>query len=405
MEEQKSLKCTTAGGDTRTCVTLQEGNIPVLLLAGHGGDTKPGDAPVRKKDSAFAGYGDGEVTFDEDAPFDAFDGNTIEVTDAIRSNFDEAAKPYVVKSSIARGFVDNNRRAAGAWQHFEAGSQDAKEGYGLYHDKVAEFCRKMEKTSERALIIDVHGKAADDLNRGTGEGSSISEASKPGIKEDFLKPLQSEVLRQGIYQSPESFIPAGEAFHNDLEASEDPFNGGYTTRHYGVEKLAGYDFAAVGGQEPVFYKSAGSAGSGGETGSLVTFPDMKLDDGVVGREKVIDGEVRLAAASKEETRKVEGAGTAAGTGALYADESEGGKAANEDVTRRITGALQKENPEQQANAAGTTYEPLLERTESPCQVDAVQLEMGPSLKNDHPEETGKAVAAAVKQYYEQRIKK
>ncbi|WP_314174013.1 hypothetical protein [Streptomyces winkii] len=407
-EGDGALTCTTAGKETRSCVISKEGSIPVLLLSGHGGDTRPGGALPRESDAAFAEYGDGEVTFTKGKPFSAFDGNTIEVTDSIWRNFGAKQKPYVVESDVARGFVDNNRRAAGAWRHFENGSGDAEAAYGLYHDKVAEFCKKIEKASDRALIVDVHGKGDDNLNRGTGEGGTISEASKAGIKEDFLKPLHDEVLRQGIYSNGSSFIPAGEAFYTDLEASESPFNGGYTTRHYSVEKLAGYDFAAVGGSEPVYYKSTGGgAGAGAPTGSLVTFPGMDLDRGKAGRKKTLDPHVSLAAdgetggGAKDGTKRVDGAGPA-GRNALYADESDRGRKANAKLTGQITKALEQESPGQ---PEGVTYEPLLSRTESPCQVDALQLEMGPSLKNTHPERTGKAVAAAVQQYYEQRIKK
>lgn len=398
---QSALRCETAGQQAKTCVTSQEGTIPVLLLSGHGGSTRPGNAAPREGDAAFADYGDGETTFAKGKPFSAFDGNTVEVTREISGNFTGDAKPYVVTSNVARGFVDNNRRAAGAWRHFESGSKDAQAAYGLYHDKVAEFCERISGTSDRALIVDVHGKGDDNLNRGTGQGSTLSEANKAGIQEDFLRPLHDQVKQRGIYQTDKGFIPAGDAFHDDLEASEAPFNGGYTTRHYSVAKLAGYDFATVDGKSPVFYRSTGGEnGAGGATGSLVTFPQMNLDEGKAGTPEGLDDGVRLQA-GEDGTKRVVGAEDS-GQGALFADESTRGLKANERLTEQITAAREKEAP---GRPAGVTYEPLLSRTASPCQVDALQLEMGPSMKNKHPEEAGRAVAAAIKQYYEQRIKK
>lgn len=144
-------------------VTTQEGTLPVILSAPHGGAKDvPGVSPRKGE-----GLEKGSNGF-----FTARDGNTEELVAALADAIEKKTgkKPYLVAAKFHRKYIDANRPPEIAYEDAKA-----KPTYDAYRDTLAAYCRAVKKAHGRGLLLDVHGQGAmrDTIIRGTKDGKTV----------------------------------------------------------------------------------------------------------------------------------------------------------------------------------------------------------------------------------------
>ncbi|MCX7887959.1 MAG: N-formylglutamate amidohydrolase [Verrucomicrobiae bacterium] len=144
-------------------IALQEGQLPVILSAPHGGkDDIPGAKPrtgegLKKGSSGFS------IVRDVDT-----DLLTTEISRALEAK--TGKKPYFVIAKFHRKFADVNRPPRIGYE-----DATAAEAYNAYHDALARYCEAARKQFGWALVLDIHGQstAPDTIFRGTQNGKTV----------------------------------------------------------------------------------------------------------------------------------------------------------------------------------------------------------------------------------------
>jgi N-formylglutamate amidohydrolase len=149
---------------TSDLVTIQEGKLPVILSAPHGGTKDvPGVAP-RKGEGLPAG-GSGFFT--------GRDTNTEELAHATSAAIEKkmGKKPYMVVARFHRKYIDANRPPEIAYEE-----EKAKPTYDAYRQTLAAYCREVKKTYGSGLLLDIHGQGQlkDTVIRGTRDGKTVA---------------------------------------------------------------------------------------------------------------------------------------------------------------------------------------------------------------------------------------
>ncbi|MBM3859521.1 MAG: hypothetical protein FJ395_07725 [Verrucomicrobia bacterium] len=144
-------------------LAIQEGELPIILSAPHGGRVDIPGVPPRTGTGLPKGAGK-FVT--------ARDMNTEELTKEIVSALEARTgkKPYYVVARFHRKFVDANRRSEGAYEDPKAGRV-----YDAYHQALARFCEAVYTKHGCGLVLDIHGQssAPDTIFRGTQNGKTV----------------------------------------------------------------------------------------------------------------------------------------------------------------------------------------------------------------------------------------
>jgi len=209
--------------DAAHFVRTQEGELPIILSAPHGGQLKVPDVDVRRGEGIAKGPS-GFVA--------GRDGGTEELAEqvaaAIASRYGK--RPYTVFARSHRKYLDPNRPA-----HIAYEDADAKPVYDLYHGKLDDYCRAVQQKFRRGLLLDIHGQGSrkDTLFRGTHDGKTVTllrtrfgEAAQTG-EESFFGELKS----RGWKVHPEP-----------LDGNEqNGFRGGYIVQTYGSHQGYGID--------------------------------------------------------------------------------------------------------------------------------------------------------------------
>lgn len=193
-------------------VTVEKGELPIILSAPHGGGlTIPGVEPRK---------GEGVRLFRNKA-----DQWTDELTAKIANEIEKTTgkRPYVVIANFHRKFIDANRPS-----HLAYESQNAKPVYDEYHNALAEARLEVNERWGSGLIVDIHGQASqlDTIIRGTKNGKTVSHLLKNfGRKSLVGKPsLFGQLAEAGFSVNP----PVGS---QNKEPSS--YNGGYIVQKYG----------------------------------------------------------------------------------------------------------------------------------------------------------------------------
>ncbi len=150
----------TAAAAADDFIAIQEGNLPVILSAPHGGQSGiPGVAP-RKGDGLQKGAGGFRTERDVNTDLLAF-----EVASALDKKLGK--KPYVVVAKFHRRYLDANRPA-----NIAVEDPKAKQLYDAYHATLAKFCDEVRRMFGHGLVLDIHGQSAakDTVFRGTQNG-------------------------------------------------------------------------------------------------------------------------------------------------------------------------------------------------------------------------------------------
>lgn len=198
-------------------VFLQEGDLPLILSAPHGGRREIPGVPPRRGE----GMKRGPSGFTA-----ARDGGTEELAHAVAAAILERTgkRPYAVVASFHRRYLDCNRPPAVAFEH-----EGARAVYEEYHGALQRYRAAVVKTFGGGLLLDLHGQgiARDTIFRGTQNGRTTA--------------LMQERFGKGIHAGPDSLLgrlkARGWTVHPEDEGPEKKgFTGGHITQTYGTRE-------------------------------------------------------------------------------------------------------------------------------------------------------------------------
>jgi N-formylglutamate amidohydrolase len=211
-------------------VLVQQGALPIILTAPHGGrEPIPGVEPRqdRTNDAAYRSWGGFQR---------AGDANTDILAQGIAAEITKLTcqKPYLVVAKFLRGYVDANRPS-----ELGLDSPEARSYYDYYHQAVRRFVDEIRGNYPAGLLIDVHGQSKDPqvIMRGTVNGSTVERLLRRAGVEGVTGPngIFGQLEANGFKIFPGNDVPP-------RGRSEDAgFNGGYTVSFYGSHNRTGID--------------------------------------------------------------------------------------------------------------------------------------------------------------------
>lgn len=200
-------------------VTVQSGNIPIVLSAPHGGRSKVPGVTERKGEAA--------------KQFVATrDDNTAELTEKLVTEIERRlhGKPYVVIARFERKYLDVNRTPEDAFE-----SAAARPYYEAYHLSLDKHCRDIRSRWQHGLLLDIHGQAAelDKILRGTANGDTVTSLVKRHSRVAVIGPRS---IFGALTERGYGVLP-----NLDTDDREVKFNGGHIVRTYGSHREHGLD--------------------------------------------------------------------------------------------------------------------------------------------------------------------
>lgn len=209
--------------DTSDMIVFQQGDLPIVVSAPHGGTLKiPGVEPRQGEGLAGGGAGFRVVR----------DGGTeelaLEVVRQIAKRMN--GKPSFAISRVHRRYVDFNRPIGIAVE-----SPKTQVVYDQYHAELNTAVRRIRDKFPFGLLIDIHGqgKSAKTLYRGTSNGLTVSGV-KAKAGSQFVHGVNSltGLLKQrGWTVHPDPFTGK----------EQSGYTGGYIVRTYGSHQPKGID--------------------------------------------------------------------------------------------------------------------------------------------------------------------
>lgn len=193
-------------------VTIEAGELPLILTAPHGGGEAIDAVPKRE--------GDGIRLF-RTLSDSGTDRLALELADAIEQRLGK--RPFIIVAHFHRKFIDANRPADLAYE-----SPNAAATYRLYHAAIEQARRQITERWGHGLLIDIHGQGANPqaIFRGTQNGLTMTHLTNRFGRKALIGPesLFGELATQGIEVVPRI----------DSEENEDPrYDGGFTVVTYG----------------------------------------------------------------------------------------------------------------------------------------------------------------------------
>lgn len=196
-------------------VEIQQGDLPIVLTAPHGGTQAIPDSPERSH-KEFPQF----VT--------VLDTRTDELARQTAKEIEKlfGKKPWVVIAKFSRKYVDVNRPI-----EYGAESEPAKAQYKLYHEAVQKASDKIHEKFGSGVLLDIHGQGADKevVFRGTQNLKTVKGISDVQLfgPNSILGSLEAQGFK---------IFPAIKDAHD----KENPkFNGGYTVQTYGLNQPKG----------------------------------------------------------------------------------------------------------------------------------------------------------------------
>lgn len=209
------LLCLSLGAhaqEASTEFTLRRGNLPIILVAPHGGSETLEGAPVRLKENS------------KDRQFSTHkDLQTAELAELYRLALEECFEgqryPSLLKSEVHRKYCDLNRDALDSSEHHQG-----RAAHERFHAALAVEVDRLLGQHGYVLLLDIHGQSqeVEDLIVGTKNGSTIGKRTRKVLwgKDGAVKELQ----KQGFSVAPRE--P-----HSPVR-----YSGGYIVRHYSAQK-------------------------------------------------------------------------------------------------------------------------------------------------------------------------
>jgi N-formylglutamate amidohydrolase len=202
-------------------ITIQKGELPIVISAPHGGRRAIPDCPLRI-DTSRPQF----VTVLDTSSDQLAEETAREVEKAL------GKKPWLVIARFSRKYVDANRSEQNGTE-----SDAGRAVYRRYHQALEEAVGEVRKQFQHGLLLDFHAQGADSKTvfRGTNNLASVKttldhfgDESING-PESFLGKLES----QGI-----TIFPPRAQFRDKENKS---FNGGFITQTYGATSKRGID--------------------------------------------------------------------------------------------------------------------------------------------------------------------
>lgn len=209
-------------------VLVQQGSMPVILTAPHGGRAAiPTVEPRRAQDGTPGPWGGVHTGADSSTDVLA-SGIAAELTKLTGQD------PYLVVAKFARKYIDANRPP-------ELGLEDprARPYYDYYHRSIRRFIDEVRAKYPAGLLIDVHGQGKDPdvIMRGTINGRTVQRLMQRGGVDAVTGPrgVFGQLEANGFKVFPRNDVPP-------RGTSEDAgYKGGYTVFTYGSHNRDGID--------------------------------------------------------------------------------------------------------------------------------------------------------------------
>ncbi len=203
-------------------ITVQKGDLPIILSAPHGGRKAIPGAKAREGGANIAQFVTGR------------DENTAELTEKLADAIEKqlGARPYVVIARFERKYCDPNRPAKDSYE-----DKLAAPHYDAYHAALKAACKEVKEKWGRGLLLDIHGQGAkaDGIFRGTASGKTVEALLKKFGNPALLGPdsVIGHLARHGY-----PVIPDPTANTEQIGDEDKRYNGGYIVRTYGQAELA-----------------------------------------------------------------------------------------------------------------------------------------------------------------------
>jgi N-formylglutamate amidohydrolase len=208
-------------------VFVQQGTLPIILTAPHGGREPIADIPARNITNP---------PKDKKRYVTSSDRNSDLIAQGIAREIRTITgnDPYVVQARFQRKFIDPNRPPDVAYD-----SPASAPFYEFYHRSIRQFVDEVRAKYSVGLLIDVHtqGKIPQSLVRGTLNGRAVKQLVARSGVEAITGPngLFGQLEANGFNVFPRNDIPpAG-------KSEDGGFNGGYTVATYGSHHANGID--------------------------------------------------------------------------------------------------------------------------------------------------------------------
>lgn len=204
-------------------VMVQQGELPLILSAPHGGTMLVPDVQPREGEGQARTPGN-FVT--------ARDSNTTELAQAISGEIERryGKKPFLVASLAHRKYLDPNRPADLAYEH-----PNAEAVFKLYHRSLDSAVKQVFDTFHTGLLLDVHGQGS--------RSDTVFRGTKNGLTVKLLKERHGTAAHEG----PASLfgLLAARGWHVHPTPHDQPeqagFTGGYIVQTYGSHQNTGID--------------------------------------------------------------------------------------------------------------------------------------------------------------------
>jgi N-formylglutamate amidohydrolase len=199
-------------------VSAQRGDLPIILVAGHGGEAR---VPGSK---------------DREQGVKVRDANTAELALIAAQSLTGrlGSKPYFVIAQFSRRDADVNRDAGEAYESPAAGEQ-----YNAFHRALKASVDECRARFGWALLIDIHAQAreADAIFRGTRDGRTVKHLLDTLGAEGLIGPdsVVGQLRAAGHHVLPEQGQAAEDV------GDETRFDGGFIVAHYGSGNKDGVD--------------------------------------------------------------------------------------------------------------------------------------------------------------------
>lgn len=193
-------------------ITIESGELPILLTAPHGGRDAIPNVSER--------MGDGVDRFNPKS-----DTNTDILTERLAEAIEKkmGKRPFVVIARFHRKYADANRRGRDAYE-----SDEAKVVYEAYHQAIATARSQVMERWGRGILLDIHGQVAEPkaILRGTQNGKTTTHLISRFGREALIgeSSLFGRLGHHGFSVMPE--VGAEEREHPN-------FNGGHTVITHG----------------------------------------------------------------------------------------------------------------------------------------------------------------------------
>lgn len=215
-----------------TLVTVQRGDLPIVICAPHGGGARIVGAERRTGPAKGAKTSD-TFTTDQDV-------RTAELAWIVsqRLTAELGRKPNVVIAQFHRRYADANRPV-------DEGTEcdAARAEHEAYHRAIRAIVDDLRTRHEAVLLVDLHGQGREPnaIVRGTRDGKSVEKL----IARAGITAVTGPDGVFGWLEAHDVAVVPSNREHPEVLADETFFEGGYTVATYGSNRPHGVDAVQI----------------------------------------------------------------------------------------------------------------------------------------------------------------